>query len=77
MGRESVLFIDDTVLVDDSAEKLKRSVPQFGKVYQKRKLKINLGKSDMMKCSASERQGSFRVRLNKKKRLWRGRISST
>ena len=39
-----LLFADDTALVADSEEKLRRLVSEFGRVCE-RKLKVNVGKS--------------------------------
>ena len=46
-----LLFADDTALVADSAEKLCRLVPEFGSVCERRKLRLNVGKSKVMRCS--------------------------
>ena len=43
-----LLFADDTVLVPDSEEKLCRLVSEFGRVYERRKLRVNVGKSKVM-----------------------------
>ena len=43
--------INDTVLVADSGEKLCRLVSQFGRVQERRKLRVNIGKSKVMRCS--------------------------
>ena len=40
-----LLFVDDTALVADSWEKLCRLVNEFGRVCERRKLKVNVGKS--------------------------------
>ena len=45
-----LLFADDTVLVADSEEKLCRLVSEFGRVCERRKLRVNLGKSKVMNC---------------------------
>ena len=45
-----LLFADDTALVADSEEKLCRLVSEFGRVCE-RKLRVNVGKSKVMKCS--------------------------
>ena len=37
-----VLFADDTALVADSEEKLSRLVSEFGRVCEKRKLRVNV-----------------------------------
>ncbi|MCP4269458.1 MAG: hypothetical protein GY777_28465 [Candidatus Brocadiaceae bacterium] len=44
-----LLFADDTVLVADSEEKLRRLVTEFGRVCDRRKLRVNVGKSKVMK----------------------------
>ena len=46
-----LLFADDTALVADSEEKLCRLVSEFGRVCEKRKLRVNVGKSKVMRCS--------------------------
>ena len=38
-----LLFADDTALVADSEEKLSRLVSEFGRVYERRKLRVNVG----------------------------------
>ena len=44
------LFVDDTSLVADSEEKLCRLVSEFVKLCE-RKLRVNVGKSKVMRCS--------------------------
>ena len=46
-----LLFADDTALVADSEEKLCRFVSEFGKVCERSKLRVNVGKSKVMRCS--------------------------
>ena len=46
-----LLFADDTALVADSEEKLCRLVSDFGRVCERRKLKVNVGKSKVMRFS--------------------------
>ena len=46
-----LLFADDTALVVDSEEKLCRLVSEFGRVCERRKLRANVGKSKVMRCS--------------------------
>ena len=46
-----LLFADDTALVADSEEKLCRLVSEFGKVCERRKFRVNAGKSKVMRCS--------------------------
>ena len=45
-----LLFADDTALVADS-EKLGRLVSEFGRVCERRMLRVNVGKSIVMRCS--------------------------
>ena len=45
-----LLFVDDTTLAADSEEKLCRLV-SFGRVCERRKLRVNVGKSKVMRCS--------------------------
>ena len=44
------LFADDTALVAASEEKC-RFVSEFGRVCERRKLRVNVGKSKVMICS--------------------------
>ena len=46
-----LLFADDTTLVTDSEKKLCRLVSEFGRVCKRRKLRVNVGKSKVMRCS--------------------------
>ena len=46
-----LLFADDTALVADSEEKLGRLVSKFGRVCERRKLRVNVGKSKVIRCS--------------------------
>ena len=46
-----LLFADDTALVAHSDEKLCRLVSEFGRVCERRKLRVNVGKSKVMRCS--------------------------
>ena len=43
-----LLFANDTALVADSEEKLCRLVSECGRVCERRKLKVNVGKSKVM-----------------------------
>ena len=49
--RNQLLFADDTALVADSEEKLCRLVSEFGRVCKRRMLRVNVGKSKVMRCS--------------------------
>ena len=46
-----LLFADDTAQVADSEEKLGKLVSEFGRVCERRKLRVNVGKSNVMRCS--------------------------
>ena len=46
-----LLFADNTALVADSEEKLCRLVSEFGRVCERRKFRVNVGKSKVMRCS--------------------------
>ena len=46
-----LLFADDTALVASTEERLQRLVDEFGVVCERRKLKVNVGKSKVMVCS--------------------------
>ncbi|TOF75158.1 hypothetical protein CGJ15_27085, partial [Vibrio parahaemolyticus] len=46
-----MLFADDSVLLGDSEEKLQRLVDEFGSVCKRRKLKVNTGKSKVMRIT--------------------------
>ena len=67
-GREwevsQLLFADDTALVADSEERLQRLVDEFGVVCERRKLKVNVGKSKVMVCSRGGGRAGLNVRLN-------------
>ena len=45
-----LLFADNTALVADSEVKLCRLVCKFGRVCKMRKLRVNVGKSKVMRC---------------------------
>ena len=44
-----LLFEDDTALVADSEDKLCNLVSEFGRVCERRKLKVNVGQSKVMR----------------------------
>ena len=46
-----LLFADDTALVADSEEKLGRLVCEFGRVCERRKLRVNVGKGGVVRWS--------------------------
>ena len=64
---EWLMFADDTVLVGDSEEKLNRLVQEFGNVCQRRKLKVNEGKSKVMKVGRDGELNELNVSLNSRR----------
>ena len=46
-----LLFAEDAALVADSDEKLCRLASEFGRVCERKKLRVNAGKSKVMRCS--------------------------
>ena len=59
-----LLFADDTTLVADSEERLCRLVSEFGRVCKRIKLRVNVGKSKVMRCSRYGNGGRMHVILN-------------
>jgi len=59
-----LLFVDDTALVADSEEKLCRLVAEFGRVCDRRKLRVNRGKSKVMRYSRKDDASRISVLLN-------------
>ena len=59
-----LLFADDTLLVADSAEKLCRLVSEFGRVCEKRKLRVHVGNSKVMRCYRYGNGGRMHFILN-------------
>ena len=55
-----LLFADDTALVADS-EKLCCLLSEFGRVCERRKLRVNVGKSKDMRCSRYGNEGRMHV----------------
>ena len=47
-----LLFPDDTALVADSEIKFCRQVSEFDRISERRKLRMNVGKSKVMRCSS-------------------------
>ena len=58
-----LLFADDTALMADS-EKLCKLVSEFGIVCKRRTLRVNVGKSKVMRCSRYGNGGRIHVILN-------------
>ena len=59
-----LLFADDRALVADSEEKLCRLVSEFGRVCERRKLRVNVGKSNVMRLSGYGNGDRMHVILN-------------
>ena len=59
-----MLFVDDTVVVADSERKLCQLVTEFGRVCERRKLQVNVGKSKVMRCTRNEDGARMNVMLN-------------
>ena len=59
-----LLFADDTALVADSEEKLCRLVSEFGRVCERRKLRVKVGTSKVMRCSRYGNGDRMHVILN-------------
>ena len=62
-----LLFVDDTALVADSEEKLLcRLVSEFSKVCERRKLRVNVGESKVMRFCRYGNRDRMHVILNGK-----------
>ena len=59
-----LLFVDDAPLVADSEEKLYRLTSEFDRVCERRKLRVNIGKSKGMRCSTYGNGDRMHVILN-------------
>ena len=59
-----LLFADDTVVVADSEEKLCQLVSEFGRVCERRKLRVNVNKSKVMRCTRNQNNAGLNVMLN-------------
>ena len=59
-----LFFADDTAPAADSEEKLCRLVSEFGRVCERRKLRVNVGKSKVMRCSRYGNMDRMHVVLN-------------
>ena len=59
-----LLFAYDTAQVADSEEKLCRLVSEFGRVCKRRKLRVNVGNSKVMRCSMYGNWDRMHVILN-------------
>ena len=64
-----LLLADDTSLVADSEQKLCRLVSEFGRLCERRKLeklRVNMGKSKVVRCSRYGNEGRMHVIQNGK-----------
>ena len=59
-----LLFADDTVVVVDCERKLCQLVTEYGKVFERRKLRVNVGKSKVMRCTRNEDGAGLNAMLN-------------
>ena len=59
-----LLFVDETALVADSEEKLCRLASEFGRVCESKKLRVNVGKSKVMRWSRYGNGSRMHVILN-------------
>ena len=59
-----LLFADDTALVADSEETVCGLGSEFGSVCERRKLRVTVGKSKVMRCSRYGNGGRMHVILN-------------
>ena len=59
-----LLFADGAVVVADSERKLCQLVTEFGRVCERRKLRVNVGKSKVMRCTKNEDGSRLNVMLN-------------
>ena len=59
-----MLFADDAAPVADSEQKLYRLVSEFGRVSKRRMLRVNVGKSKVIRCSRYGNGGRIHVILN-------------
>ena len=59
-----LLFADDTVVVTDSERKLCQLVTEFGRVCERKKLLVNVGKSMVMRCIRNADGARLNVILN-------------
>ena len=61
---KQLLFADDTALVEETEEKLQVLVREFGRACDRRKLRVNVVKSKVLRCTRSGGVGRLNVRLN-------------
>ena len=61
---KQLLFADDTAPVADSEDKLCRLVSEFSRVCKRSKLRVNVGKSKVVRCSRYGNGDRMHVILN-------------
>ena len=71
-----LLFADDTTLMAESENNLQRYVSAFVRVCEKRKLKINVGKSKVMKMSDTGEKGNLSIKVKEEVTYGRSRYLS-
>ena len=59
-----LLFADDTMVVAVSERKLCPLVTEFGRVCERRKLRVNVDKSKVIRCTRNEDGARLNVMLN-------------
>ena len=59
-----LLFADDTVVVADFERKLCQLMTESGRICERRKLRVNVGKSKVMRCTRNEDGARLNVMLN-------------
>ena len=59
-----LLFADDTVVVADSERKLCQLVTEFGRVCERSKVRVNVSKRKVMRCTRNEDDARLNVVLN-------------
>ena len=59
-----LLYADDTVVVADYERKLCQLVTEFGRVYERRKLRVNVGKNKVIRRTRNEDGARLNAMLN-------------
>ena len=59
-----LLFADYAERVTDAEQKLCKLVSVFGRAYERRKLRVNVCKSKVLRCSRYGNYGRMHARLN-------------
>ena len=61
-----ILFADDTASVVDTEETLQQLVTEFDRVCKRRKLKVNVDKSKLLRCSKEDPVPRLQIQLGDK-----------